>query len=348
VFTIYNSNAPTTKTFTRSANTDTDKTAFLQELTVFVNEVILDTPSKAYYEPVSRTMFVGYNPSNNLPNPFPSKRLYVSVTPKAGTVGHSVGIKAQTDGYYPLSANNLTGLTPTYTGYDSIVNYVALSSGTDVQTDAELRLAAQNIKDNSIAGTPDSLKSALLKIEGVSAVEVFENPTKTYIYDTSSLLVCEPYTYNVVVLGGDDIEVATAIYKKGYGNTKRYGTYTTTIANSNGASVDVKYTRAGYFDVGVEVGYTTKDNTPLTEKERNNINTSLVELFNGLSIGDYVTPKQIEAVVYQSTAFSRLKNLIVQIKDLTLPSPTFTTNTLLANHNEKPRVLVDNITFRRL
>lgn len=348
VFTIYNSNAPTTKTFTRSANTDIDKTAFLQELTVFVNEVILDTPSKAYYEPVSRTMFVGYNPSNNLPNPFPSKRLYVSVTPKVGTVGHSVGIKAQTEGYYPLSANGLTGLTPTYTGYDSIVNYVALSSGTDVQTDAELRLAAQNIKDNSIAGTPDSLKSALLKIEGVSAVEVFENPTKTYIYDTSSLLVCEPYTYNVVVLGGDDIEVATAIYKKGYGNTKRYGTYTTTIANSNGASVDVKYTRAGYFDVGVEVGYTTKDNTPLTEKERNNINTYLVELFNGLAIGDYVTPKQIEAVVYQSTAFSRLKNLIVQIKDLTLPSPTFTTNTLLANHNEKPRVLVDNITFRRL
>jgi hypothetical protein len=61
-----------------------------------------------------------------------------------------------------------------------------------------------------------------------------------------------------------------------------------------------------------------------------------------------VLTKQIEAVVYQSVAFSRLKNLVVKIKDMTLPSPTFTTSNLLANHNEKPRVLVDNITYRRL
>lgn len=347
-FTIYNSNAPTVKTFSRSAVSDTDKDQFLKELTTFVNEVVLDTPSKAYFDPVSRTMYVGYNPANNLPNPFPSKRLYVNTTPKVGTVGHSVSIEANVAGYYPLGANKLTGVSPVYTGYDSVVNYVELNSGTDVQTDAELRLAAQNIKDTSIAGTADALKSSLLKLEGVIAVEVFENPSKVFVYDVSSQLVCEPYTYNVVVLGGEDKEVATTIYKKGYGNTKRYGTYATTIANSNGQSVVINYTRASYFDVGVEIGYTTKDGSALTEQEKNNITESLVNLFKELSIGDYVLPKQIEAVTYQSVSFSRLKNLSVKIKDMTLPSPTLTTNNLLANHNEKPRVLVDNITYRRL
>jgi hypothetical protein len=347
-FTFYNSNSPSTKTFTRTAITDVDKTAFLQALMTFVNEVVIDAPSKAYYEPISRTLYVGYNQSSNLPNPFPNKRLYVSVAPKTGTVGHSVSIEALTAGYYPLGANKLTGVAPTYTGYDSVVNYIDLNSGTDVQTDAELRLSAINIKDTSIAGTPDALKSSLLKLSGVIAVEVFENPSKVYVYDISSQLVCEPYTYNVVVLGGSDNEVASTIYKKGYGNTRRYGTYSTVVSNTNGENITVKYTRAGYFDVGVEVGYTTKDNSPLTEQEKNIVTKSLIELLNGLSIGDYVLTKQIEAVVYQSVAFSRLKNLVVKIKDMTLPSPTFTTSNLLANHNEKPRVLVDNITYRRL
>jgi uncharacterized phage protein gp47/JayE len=347
-FTIYNSLNPSIKSFTRTAINDTDKNAFLQELMVFINEVVIDAPSKAYYEPTGRVLYVGYNQSTNLPNPYPNKRLYVSVLPKVGIIGHSIDIEANTAGYYPLGANKLTGISPTYTGYDSVVNYISLNSGTDVQTDAEFRLSALGIKDNSIAGTPDALKSSLLKLAGVTDVEVFENPSKVYVYDISSQLVCDPYTYNVVVMGGNDLDVAKTIYEKGYGNTKRYGTYTTTITNINGQSVDVLYTRASYFDVGIEVGYTTKDNSPLTEQEKNLITSTLIELFSGLSIGDYVLPKQIEAVVYQSVAFSRLRNLVVKIKDMTLPFPTYTTNNLLANHNEKPRVLVDNITYRRL
>lgn len=347
-FSIYNSNFPSTSTFIRKAVSDSDKTQMLLDLVSFINEVILDTPAKAYYDSVNRIAFVGYNSSNNLPNPFPNKRLYVNVSPKTGTIGHSVDIEAQTSGYYPLSPNNLTGISPTYTGYDSVVNYVELSSGSEVQTDAEFRLSALNIKDTSIAGTPDALKSALLKLEGVSSVEVFENPTKDYIYDVSSNLVCEPYSYNVVVLGGTDKDVATAIYKKGYGNTKRYGAYSTTITNINGQSVVVEYTRANIFDVGVEVGYTTKDNSPLSEQEKNAISANLIGIVSGLDIGGYVVPKQLEAAMYQSVTFGRLLDVVVQLKDLTLVSPTFTTNKLLADYDEKPRLLSDNLTFRRI
>ena len=347
-FTIYNSNSPSTATFIRTASNDAAKTQMLIDLASFINEVVIDAPSKAYYDAVNRVTYVGYNQSNNLPNPFPNKRLYVNVSPKTGTIGHSVNIEAQTAGYYPLSPNNVTGISPTYVGYDSVVNYVELSSGSEVQTDAEFRLSALNIKDTSIAGTPDALKSALLKLEGVSSVEVFENPTKDYIYDISSNLVCEPYTYNVVVLGGTDKDVATAIYQKGYGNTKRHGNYSTTISNSLGQSIIVEYSRASIFDVGVEVGYTTKDNSPLTEQEKNTISANLLNVVSGLDIGGYVVPKQLEAAMYQSVAFGRLLDVSVKLKDLTLVSPTFTTNKLLADYDEKPRLLSSNLTFRRI
>ncbi len=346
-FTIYNANAPTTKIFTRTAINSADKIQFLNELAAFINEVIIDAPSKAFVTS-DNTLMVGYNPSTLLPQPFPAKRLYVNVFPRCGIIGHSVDIEATVEGFKPLPYNGLIALSPTFTGYNSVINYVDLNSGSEVQTDAQYRLTANSIKDNSIAGTPDSLKSALLKLDGVVACEVFENPTKNFVYDISSNLVCEPYTYNVVVLGGKDLEVATTIYKKGYGNTKRYGTYSTTVNNSVGGSTVVEYTRAGYFDVGVEVGYTTKDGTTLSDAEKQQIITSLISIVDQINIGDYVNNNLMNAVVYQSVSFGRLRNVELLMKDLTAVSPSFVSTDLLPDFDEKPRLLIDNITFRRI
>jgi len=346
-FTIYNSNSPTTKIFTRTALSGSDRLLMMNELAAFINEVIVDTPAKAFVTSDS-TLFVGYNPSTLLPQPFPNKRLYVNVFPKTGTIGHAVDIEASVAGYKPLPSSGLIGLSPTYTGYSSIINYVDLNSGSEVQTDAQFRLSAMSIQDNSIAGTPDSLKSALLKLEGVSSVEVFENPTEDFIYDVSSNLVCEPYTYNVIVMGGKDSEVADTIYRKGYGNTKRYGTYSTTITNGLGNSTVVKYTRASFFDVAVEVGYVTKDGSVLSDAEKQQIITSLISVVDQTSIGDYLNNNLMNAIVYQSVSFSRLKSVSLKMKDLTQVSPSFVTTDLLADHDEKPRLLIDNITFRRI
>jgi uncharacterized phage protein gp47/JayE len=346
-FRLYNSNSPTTKVFTRTATSTADRVRFLNELCTFINEVIIDTPSKAFLGNDS-TLYVGYNPSTLLPQPFPSKRLYVNITPRVGIIGHSVDIEATVAGFKPLSANGLLTLSPNFFGYDSIVNYVDLNSGSEVQTDAQFRLSATAIKDNSVAGTPDALKSALLRTDGVIAAEVFENPTKNYIYDVSSNLVCEPYTYNVVVLGGKDAEVAKVIYEKGYGNTNRFGNYSTTLSNSLGQSVVVKYTRCGYFDIAVEVGYTTKDGSALTDVEKQNIISALVNAVDEVNTGDYVFNNYMNSLIYQSLSFGRLKKADIVMKDMTISGSDYTTNDLLADFDEKPRLTVDNVTFRRI
>lgn len=346
-FTIYNSIAPTTRIFTRTAISTADRIQMLNDLASFINEVITDAPNKAFLGSDS-TLYVGYNPSTMLPQPFPAKRLYVSVFPKTGIIGHAVNIEASVSGFKPLPYNGLISLSPSYTGYNSVVNYVDLNSGSDVQTDVQFKLSAQNIRDNSIAGTPDALKSSLLKLDGVVAAEVFENPTKSYVYDVSSNLVCEPYTYNVVVLGGNDLDVAKTIYKKGYGNTKRYGTYSTTVNNDFGQTVVIDYTRASYFDIGVEVGYSAKDGGTLSDAEKQQITESLISVVNQIAIGDYVINNLMNAVVYQSVSFGRLKNVKLVMKDLTQVGSNFVDTDLLADFDEKPRLLIDNITFRRI
>lgn len=347
-FAFYNINSPSTKTFIRTVISDTDKDRALQELVVFANDNILDTPVPAYYSAQTRTLYIAFNQNNNLPIPFVDGQLYVSASPRAGSVGHRIILKANTLGFNPLAVNSLVALSPTYAGYESIVNWDDFNSGSEVQTDAEYLISAQNIKDTSIAGTPDALKSALLRIEGVVDAEVYENPSENFIYDISNNVVCQPYTYNVAVLGGDDLEVAQTIYLKGYGNTKRYGTYSSVATNAKDESVAINFTRVSYFDTAVDIKYRTKDNSVLNETEKSTIIENIRTTISEFKIGDYVVVKLLEAIIYQSVQFGRLKDVQVSIKDLTLPSAAFTTSDLLADYDEKPRVLVDNITLGRM
>lgn len=347
-FTAYNSNDVRNTTFTYTPISDSDKDRMLRNLVVFINDNVSDQPSPAFYDATTRGLYVGHNNSTLLPDVFTSGNLYLSASPRIGYIGHKTTLKALTKGFYPLQADGLNGITPLYTGYFSIVNPLELNSGTEVQTDVEYLLSDKSAVIQSLAGTPDSLKSGLLALEGVIDAEVYENPTPNYVYDISNNTVCEPYKYNVVVLGGDDSEVAQVIYEKGYGNTQRTGSYVVTARNYKDATVNVNFTRCGYFDIAVDIKYKTKDGTALTETEKSDIIAVVVDTVKGFSIGDYVSANLLQAIIYQSVGFARLKNATVMLKDLTVGGGSFTSNDLLADYDEKPRVSANNITFERL
>ncbi|QCQ60303.1 baseplate [Rheinheimera phage vB_RspM_Barba23S] len=347
-FSIYNTKSPTSTTFTWTPTSETNKDTMLQKLVEYVNETVLDKPTLAYYNPATRTAYLGFNQSTGLPQPFNRGELYVTTTPRVGSLGHTVFLKTDTLGFNPLSPAGLINLSPVYVGYESIINGDDFNSGSDVQTDAEYRLAAINIKESSVAGTNDSIVAGLLRLEGVVDVRVYENPTENFIYDVSGKTITTPYTYNVAVLGGDDSDVAQVILDKSPLNTRRYGTYSANAIDTKGNSIPVNFTRVGYFDVQIEVSYKTKDNSALTEQEKVAISSNINQAIGELIIGDSVPRSLMEAVTFQSVAFSRLSKVSVRLKDLTLTSPAYTTEDLQADYDEKPRVLLDKIEFKRI
>lgn len=347
-FNIYNISSPVASEFVWTPTSESDKDSMLENFAVYINNSILSKPAPAYFDESTRTMYFGFNESTNLPAPFSVNQLYVSSTPRVGTLGHTVFLKTDTLGFNPLSPDGLTSLSPTYLGYTDIINGDDFNAGSDIQTDAEYRLAAINIKDSSVAGTTDSIISSLLRVEGVVDAEVYENPTPDYIYDISSNLVANPYTYNVAVLGGDDNEVAQVILDKSPANTARYGLYNALAINSKGMSVPVNFTRVGYFDVAVDIKYKAKDNTLLTDSEKTKVINNIQLGMNSLKIGDIVPKNLLEAITFQSVAFGRLSQVTVELKDLTLGGSIFSNTDLTADYDEKPRVLSDKITFQRI
>lgn len=347
-FQCYNTNSISTSTFTWQVLSDSDRDKMLQSLSVFFNDNISNQPYQTYYDGNQRTLFCGFDPNGGLPLPFEDGSLYVRPIPYCGLIGTKVMIKATVVGFNPLSANGLVNLTPAYTGYNSIVNYTDLNSGTEVQTDVEYLYSASSIENDSVAGTPNSLKGGLLSIEGVIDAEVYENPTQNYIYDVSNNKVCDPYKYHIVVLGGKDDEIAQVIYDKGYGNTQQNGNVVVNARNYKDQSVAVRFSRCGYFNIAVDIKYKSKDNTPLNDTEKAMISKLLSETVASFAIGDIVSVNMLQAITYQAASFSRLKQVVLSIKDLTAVGSSFTTQDLIADFDEKPSLNATNITFGRI
>jgi hypothetical protein len=344
-FTLYNVGSPTQRTFSFTATSESDKDVKLEQLASFVNEVILDAPTKAFYSSSQRTMFVGFNSDGITPNAFPRGFLYVNTSPRVGIIYQTSVVISDQLGFNPLDVNGVETLSPTYTGFSRVVNSDPFNSGSDIQTDAEYRLASINFKESAIAGTKESLEFGIAAIDGVADVKIYNNPTKDAIFYQSTK-VAEPYSYNIVVLGGDDQEVANVIRLKSPSNTNRFGYYTVPVLDFRNAVEDIMFTRASYSDIEIDVVYTTKDGNTLTNAEKTNINTNLLNLVSSLRIGDTVPYQLVEATVYQSVDIGRLLNVRVFMR--VLGTPTTKDNAdINVGYDKKARVSLDNVQFIR-
>jgi uncharacterized phage protein gp47/JayE len=118
--------------------------------------------------------------------------------------------------------------------WDSTGTY---SIGRYAETDVELRLRREYSLSVNATSTLSSIKSNVSQVEGISYLNVYEN-------DTSSTVDSIPAkAFEVVVIGGNDEDIARAILEKKPAGIQAYGTTTVTILDENGNSFDIGFTR---------------------------------------------------------------------------------------------------------
>lgn len=348
-FQMYNVQDVQATTFTWTAGDSADIDEMLLALSQFANSNITGLDKPAYYDATARVLYIGFNKElSNIPAPLSKANLYLSTSPSIGEAGYRISAEANTEGFYPLNVGEVTGMSPTFTGFSSVTNWTSFSSGSDVQTDASYRASYENTDSVSKTGTPASIKAAVLGVDGVIDAEIYQNPSKDYLYDMDNNLVCEPYTYNVVVLGGDEDEVAQAIGSNAPVNVKQYGTSQVSYTDDDSNVIDVEFSKASYFNYSVNVKYQTKDGTYLTDVEKVEVSDLMVGLTEELDIGGSIPLEQIQASVYRALPFQRLKTTSVQIKDITNAGGQFVSTDLTPKFSEKPQLLAINVSFERI
>lgn len=93
-------------------------------------------------------------------------------------------------------------------GWDSIYNYTEATGGSGAETDDELRIRFRDTKYERASNILEALYSALINVEGVTEVVIYENDT-----DSTNADGVPPHSFMPIVVGGDTALLAKTIWE---------------------------------------------------------------------------------------------------------------------------------------
>lgn len=233
---------------------------------------------------------------------------------------------SQEYGAVPCDAGTLTRIDTAVVGWDGVYNSTNGRTGSDMESDASLRERVVAANDSGV-GFVNSIRSAVLAVDGVSSCVVYENG------DSSSTVingvVVSPHSVYICVDGGDNGDVAEAIYRTkpaGCGMTdvsqgsSQYlvtGISTTTdkpvteatyADDATGASYAMKYYRAARYEPTVRIrvqrwSYAGDD-------LEGDVKSAIADYVNGLSIGSSLTAFDVGMAVQTAIPTIRILSVL--------------------------------------
>jgi len=155
-------------------------------------------------------------------------------------------------------ANTITQIVTPVLGWDSITNPLDASPGRLTETDEELRLRFRNTKLERSSNILDSLYSALLNVNGVQEVAIYENDTS--ITDSNGVL---PHSFFPVVLGGSSQIIAETIWQNRPMGIQSQGNTIVPITDSQGFLHNIGFERPEPVVVYVNMALSLNLETPI-------------------------------------------------------------------------------------
>ena len=149
-------------------------------------------------------------------------------------------------------------------GWNAVTNEADAVQGNYRESDPALRIRRKSELAGDGASTADAIRAKVLKVgEGtgdvnriVTACRVFYNDS-----DTTDANGLPPHGFMALVSGGQDAEVAAAIWAVGGGGIKTHGSYVETVTDSAGNSQTVAFERPTPIPIYIDIAVTYDPDT---------------------------------------------------------------------------------------
>lgn len=249
-------------------------------------------------------------------------------------------------GSIPCEVNTLTTIVNAVLGWEAINNTASATLGTEIESDTAFRIRIKNSRYSGIS-LLDSIKSKLANIENVKSSWVYDNYTNQTI--TYSGIDIDPHSIVVIVDGGDNEDIAKAIFQ-----TKTGGTGYTAISGQSvtesvtdgafGVVYQVTFNRPEIvpFKVGIQLRDVNYDGADLEADVKQAIidwSNGLIEGVDGLKIGQNVSPFEISAAVS-----AQIPTIYIKSCKVALVGGTLSTNELTFTVAQIGQISESNIT----
>lgn len=234
---------------------------------------------------------------------------------KVRTVGEVVATVA---GVIVQPANTIDTILTPMLGWDSVINPVAATPGSERETDEELRLRFRNGKYDRATNTLDAIYSALINLDNVSEVTIYENDTS--VVDGNGV---PAHSFLPIVVGGLSTDIATAIWENKPIGILSYGNTTVSISDVQGFAHNVSFSRPNAVVIYISMDITTDVNFPANGNDA--IRSALIQYFaDNLGTGDDVIYSRLYTPIN-----SVLGHQVVSLTIGTSPSPVGTSNVVI-------------------
>jgi uncharacterized phage protein gp47/JayE len=160
--------------------------------------------------------------------------------------------------------------------------------GTNLETDEELRLRREQLLRAGGSATVEAIKANLLQVTDVENVSVIENTL-----DVTSVEGLPPHSFEAIVLGGTDQDVADDIWTNKPAGIETYGSSTTAVTDSMGISHNINYTRPT--NVPIEMVYTLTKTSDYPADGDDQVKAAALALGGALTSGEDVIYLQFKS-----------------------------------------------------
>lgn len=233
-----------------------------------------------------------------------------------GTGLDNVTAQAVNTGPTVAVAYDITEIITPVSGWQSVTNLLDAETGTDVETDEDLRLRREDELAAAATSPIDAVRADLLDVDGVDAVTVFMNTT-----DATDSDGIPPHAIEPLVQGGDDQDIFDQLLASVAAGIVTYGNTTGTAEDSAGVSHAVAFTRPTekpiYIIINVDV-----DEDTFPDDGDDQIKAAIVAYGDALPTGRDVRASAISAQSFGVTGVLGVSSCLIGLVDPPMASTT--------------------------
>lgn len=207
-------------------------------------------------------------------------------------VGSPIRFDCEEYGEIEPLLNSVNYINTNYDGWFSVSNESETYVGRDYETASEVRQRyASAVFRNSI-GMKESIKAALLELQDVTSVTIYENRTDETVDGL------KPHSFQAIVFGGDEEAIARTILNVAPLGIDTNGDICVRIEDSEGASQDVCFSRPHEVQIYVKVIIKEYNEEILPGDAIDKIKNIVFEQISKLSMGNDVIYQRLLGPIY--------------------------------------------------
>ena len=207
----------------------------------------------------------------------------------------------QTAGAVVAGAGTLNQIVTTVAGWDTVTNTNAATVGSEVETQA----AFENRRYNSVAKNSRSAEASVYaRVADISdVIATYVTGNRTNIAKTVDGYSLAPHSIYVAVIGGENEEIAQAIYNSLSAGCDYNGNTTVNITDENTGAVEaVTFMRPSDYPIYFRV--TVQDNGNLPDGYENIIKTAISNNFYGTDTSTTINGETILRIIMNSDVYA--------------------------------------------